>query len=942
MDNLKVPHTVKAALQALSDIANKLPTGFTINCISNGDLGNARKQLAEISAYMWSLSTERRASASAAIVTLTGVRSFLLRLTAEAVRILPTTHHGDGLVGEVVVEGAMLAGNLLMFMTRLPYYVSKAKSLGPLDFVRKLISMQTVQACSRQLAAVAEWLQNARKEGIQHLALDTVFSQAVLPALTLLAGMVCISRRMSCWEAVPVCERLQQYSNPLGSVLRDSCPMEHAARALLVYYTSAAAEGGLTKKAEEASFLFLTALVEADDYELSAAAEGFCAQHVAVAHGLTLLCEDDGGPAYGLQPDLLGVLPVLTEPLGALASTPAPAPGQEPQLHPVCFKAMLAALRRQSKQPLHRRAPHMLALRLLRLMLRRGNLQPDGPAAAELAAGAAAAAPLSSTAATDIGAVPAPLSSTAATDIGALPAPLAAHAVSRTSRLVLRQEHVLDIAVQALELAWATIPSRSGHVEELMAELWCSAVDVGRHACLHADRWTCERLGRVLQEALSPRDLHGEALSSWAPSPLPRPSVAAAIAAGLLPWLEGLQRSFITNDDLEQRMLHFLMGFLDGTRGREVETWLALFTYSDPRQAASWVVTHAKWLRLEKGYLAECAKRCTAVFLNHMEELASGPLAETLVPEGDPAGDDIGQPAGLQHLGRLVSFAVCEWLPTASLLLRHLAWQCAIAEAPHRRGINMYWHAYIAPLARWLSGLVLSCKGRSGDADCGGSSSGGGSWVPFLLHEVAVVPLLGSLLHLCRSVESDKGADLAELLDCCGVVASAFPQEVQAAVREAEQATIAPPVFAWPPAQVRGLAPKLRESGHGEAADAALALAARLEAWGSEGGAGSSALSFRCVPERLRQRASERGMSVPDVVGVMRRFLVPPAEARRLLRTCSNPACVNLEGDSEAELPLKACARCGGAWYCCRECQTAHWRAGHKEACVRRQGAAQG
>eukprot|EP00198_Chlamydomonas_reinhardtii_P001808 XP_001691144.1 chlamydomonas-specific family protein [Chlamydomonas reinhardtii] len=40
------------------------------------------------------------------------------------------------------------------------------------------------------------------------------------------------------------------------------------------------------------------------------------------------------------------------------------------------------------------------------------------------------------------------------------------------------------------------------------------------------------------------------------------------------------------------------------------------------------------------------------------------------------------------------------------------------------------------------------------------------------------------------------------------------------------------------------------------------------------------------------------------------------------------------EGDCEAERPLKACGGCGGAAvYCCRACQVAHWRAGHKEAC---------
>ncbi len=55
-----------------------------------------------------------------------------------------------------------------------------------------------------------------------------------------------------------------------------------------------------------------------------------------------------------------------------------------------------------------------------------------------------------------------------------------------------------------------------------------------------------------------------------------------------------------------------------------------------------------------------------------------------------------------------------------------------------------------------------------------------------------------------------------------------------------------------------------------------------------------------------------------------------------LLRTCSYPACVSLEGDSEAgaEGRLAACGRgCGGAWYCCRACGEAHWREGHAEAC---------
>eukprot|EP00198_Chlamydomonas_reinhardtii_P011416 XP_001700753.1 predicted protein [Chlamydomonas reinhardtii] len=63
----------------------------------------------------------------------------------------------------------------------------------------------------------------------------------------------------------------------------------------------------------------------------------------------------------------------------------------------------------------------------------------------------------------------------------------------------------------------------------------------------------------------------------------------------------------------------------------------------------------------------------------------------------------------------------------------------------------------------------------------------------------------------------------------------------------------------------------------------------------------------------------------------------PLSEVRarlQLPRLCSNPACVVLKGDCEVELPLKACGGCGGAAaYCCRDCQVAHWRAGHKAAC---------
>jgi hypothetical protein len=57
------------------------------------------------------------------------------------------------------------------------------------------------------------------------------------------------------------------------------------------------------------------------------------------------------------------------------------------------------------------------------------------------------------------------------------------------------------------------------------------------------------------------------------------------------------------------------------------------------------------------------------------------------------------------------------------------------------------------------------------------------------------------------------------------------------------------------------------------------------------------------------------------------------------VRGCSYPGCCNLEGRTEAELPVQVCSKCKGVRYCCREHQVAHWKAGHKEVCQAAQAA---
>ncbi len=46
-------------------------------------------------------------------------------------------------------------------------------------------------------------------------------------------------------------------------------------------------------------------------------------------------------------------------------------------------------------------------------------------------------------------------------------------------------------------------------------------------------------------------------------------------------------------------------------------------------------------------------------------------------------------------------------------------------------------------------------------------------------------------------------------------------------------------------------------------------------------------------------------------------------------RVCANEGCQSFSGERDAALGLRRCGRCE-ARYCCRECQTADWRAGHR------------
>ena len=66
----------------------------------------------------------------------------------------------------------------------------------------------------------------------------------------------------------------------------------------------------------------------------------------------------------------------------------------------------------------------------------------------------------------------------------------------------------------------------------------------------------------------------------------------------------------------------------------------------------------------------------------------------------------------------------------------------------------------------------------------------------------------------------------------------------------------------------------------------------------------------------------------PATTGAKSNPLEPLLQTRR--KICAN--CGKEQGES---VKLVVCARCKGAAYCGQICQRAHWKAGHKQVCVK-------
>ncbi|KAG2488807.1 hypothetical protein HYH03_012607 [Edaphochlamys debaryana] len=444
----------------------------------------------------------------------------------------------------------------------------------------------------------------------------------------------------------------------------------------------------------------------------------------------------------------------------------------------------------------------------------------------------------------------------------------------------------------------------------------------------------------------------------------PPPSVAAALAGGALPLLEGLlRRAGEAPELLEAGILYRVKP------GPKWGATLPLLGYGEPLQGAAFVTTSTKLLRRASARgpptgapetLSRLALVLSLALPEWLTEL-SRPALQGAAQDEAAWREESGQQGSAEQRSKdggaaanklqALYFTFSALSVATHVLSSHIP---AAATAEASAGVRSWedagaTHCSAAacsgggggPKGSGSSGL--SGSGSSGPGGSGSDSRPGGSELLYPPGAPAEVELVGAALGLLirRTPDAKAWKCLYRNVGLAAVrLAARRPCEVRALTASGSP-------NAWRPEAVRMVAEAV-----GRVADDIRArkplewttdahysdtlarhlgpLAAQLEAWaaGEEGvGAGRWSEAWAEV-EACLDKDTVRWALAP--------LLVPPAEARRRLDlppVCANPACANLAGDSEAGLRLQQCGRCGRVSYCCRECQMAHWRAGHKAEC---------
>ncbi|PNH01865.1 hypothetical protein TSOC_012211 [Tetrabaena socialis] len=793
-------------------------------------------------------------------------------------------------------------------------------------------------------------------------------------------GATCSARQRQQLE-----EQQQLYARELAAALRDSRVLEHCVRWALHAQLAVSAGRvvaevwrinilyGIIVQLRNCQFAIATGCDGATLSALREALSGPCVRHLVLSLGLATLCAADGGPSHGLPDELLFHLPVL----GRASEDLRGMHGRQ-QLQSYGFDCMLWVLQdstaASATPPRDWRSVVALLHRIGSLLLASARAWADEAAVAAAGPQPPAAQPP---------AAQPPAAQPPAAQPPALQLVLDTTVIAAMAVRVLKQFRRLVGEQQA---ASAGAPAALAEAE---AAWWRLAVDVATHCVRWGSSSDRGELADLLSLVWGPLPADGALVAGRLPVAAPH-VVAAALAGGLLPLWERLLRCAGREPRSPEASLLTCMLQKAGNP----EGLCNLLACCEPRQGAALVATWGKLLRTlalpqllsgvdegadtPRSTLACALVTCAGAVLT----ATVGPLVSRGYQVPAAAAAEAAEPQ--LQLALLLSFALCEWLPPLARLAREglLAMRMLVLKAAHSEAISV---SSVA-MMQWLPALATRGVGRAveeavGDAaaKAPAASPAADSWQQLLLREAGAVAVLGDVLRHTpvASGGADQLSSTAGLVppvtaSCC--VAAACPGEARQAVLAAA-AEAAPAASSgggrggvgggragggrqrggrgfggrgggsglshaaaellpgWSPQRLQMLADELRAGGAagGAARGAALATAASALArqaglWAAGGGEDSD--------ELVRAVAAMLPGSMDDKLA--RALASSSSEPRALLRTCANPACDNLAGDSEAGLPLRACGRCGGAWYCRKECLAAHWRVGHREACTGR------
>ncbi|PNG99810.1 hypothetical protein TSOC_014400, partial [Tetrabaena socialis] len=732
------------------------------------------------------------------LISNEAVRPALLRLVAFAVR---DSQQGDPAFAAMAENALSASGALLGLEARAAW-----RARAQLDFGRKLLRMDTLQAVSRSLsqgaadmqavgqapeapaaaagpAAEAEAAATAAEGAAETGAVVTQAQVQLSTSTVRLIGMCCLLNSLIRTAHVQVVggapqpkqlQRQQQvYACELTAALRDSCVLEHCARWVLHAQLAEAAGRVLLEEKDIGLIVHIGSLSHTHIDALSTTLalrdgvvkapalretlSGPCVRHLALSLGLAVLCAADGGPSYGLPPALLLHLPIRGSDGANLRATH----GRQ-RLDTSVLKNMLRVLGSSTTASATPPRDWRSMVGLLRriglwaVASARAWAEGEGPAA----------------------------------EAGPAPPP---------QELALDPSDVLSVALPALDQYRRLVGDQQADPEALAeaeAAWWRLGVDVATR-CV---RWGSPKELGELADLLS---------LGWRPLPtghvpsglLPLP-VASALAGGLLPLWERLLRCAGREPDgPEARLLTCML-----RKAEDAEGFCDMLACCEPRQGSSLVATWGKVLRtltvatllpsLDAGGTRCAGVLHTALAYTQAEFtwrlLDSLHCRLTLASSGGgaaaAAGAEVLAPEALAQLARVASYAVCEWLPALARCARealNVQQGCALAGRTANPLLTKYAITIARAVVRWLPVLVATVEGAAVTQPAAEAAASG--WRQLLLREVGAVPLLGAacpvLLHYLKlGKDASSLESWGPLIFSCCLLAAACPGEVRQAV----------------------------------------------------------------------------------------------------------------------------------------------------------------